>query len=1328
MSGNLIRGTTRTQPATTAPLVQSAKPQNWWDSVASTIGGAVNNLVQGSISTGQKVLNTAAAGATGLETLGQAGLDRLTNNQNYQTNLNANASKLRDYLTRRTVTGDQGAFLTWDQAQNKNNDMVGNFVKPILSTAGEVAPMVLPYGAISKAVAPLEGAVASRVTTGLLGNVASKAARYGAEAGIVAPISAGVNTLHQYGTTGTFDPTKAITTGLQAGAFTAAGGLAGDLAKPVTTKLASIPHEIKTNALNEATQATGVKMVPTSALTSYEGAPSRTRVDFYKNKIQNGEPVKPIVAMHDSFNNLGIEDGKHRFQAYKELGIPSVPVKVADPGRVKMAIQNGSVGLSFGGKPEVPKNDLPIVGPDLNGTKQYVKEMTQAQKKAAKNGGSLLSNTKKEFATKGIDALSAIEKPVEKAAGGRENTVSLRNQLDRSLRSDTIAGQYAKDNGLHTIINGVKNTKAFDQYLIAKHAVDLENNGIKTGRDLTKDAQLTKDLSPQYEAQSKALTNYNHGLLDKTVKYGLVSPETGAYLKQKYPNYVPFDRIFTKKELDAQQGNGSGPASLSTQTVIQRIKGSDRQIHSPLESILSKTHDVVAQGERNLAAKEIIGTKDLPGNPLSLKEIKPGETIGNRSTVSFIDNGQKRTFETIPEVAQAAKSLNKVQLGLIGKILSYPTRALRLGATGVNLPFAASNIVKDAASSFINSSHPLRASVANPKVFLQALSAAFHHGGKSYGELVREGAGGTSFDIARNAAKDTVKKIRAERNPVTKVAYTVTHPGALLRAVEDTIGRSEEFGRAIQYFGNKGAALKSGKTSAEATAYGADAARNNTVNFARAGEYGRVLNSVLPYFNAGIQGSRTLLRNLRDRPLQTASKIAIASSIPVAATTAWNINDPKRKAAYDDIQDYEKQGNIIIVPPNPVKDPQTGRWNVIKIPVSQEIANLNNVVRNGVEAMQGDKSIDFGAMVGDLTGTVTSLNAQNPRQLLGQITPQAIKPGIEALTNQNLFTGNPIIPDKMKNLDAKDQYGANTSAFAKNVGGATNTSPFVIDNTIKTAFGGAGQTLIGAKPLDESIANRFTSAQGQSAYAPIDKAIKDNLDKLKATQGYKNMSSADKAKAITRLQDDVITANKQNIDATNGTGQYAPGYTGKTTKLSTRQAGLLDGKTDVSSYLTTQPTSSTTPKTPADKYKAAQDKYMSDTAAGKLSPLQSYETKQSLAKQAITSKFPAEVTQFYNMSKTQQDAYFATDKTAATDLYNQAKAMDSQLLASGMITSSKFKVAPGQKAPRGRKTSSTGASKGRYSYTKGVHQASLRNLLTKSTIKLNKIKVPKAKV
>lgn len=792
-------------------------------------------------------------------------------------------------------------------------------------------------------------------------------------------------------------------------------------------------------------------------------------------------------------------------------------------------------------------------------TNDYVKEQINLQDQARKAGSpSKISAIKSEAKTKLLDSFAPIEDTLNKSGAKVAPENNIKYQIDRTLRADTIGAQYIKDNGLAKVIQSAPNVKELDQYLIAKHAPDLEKQGINTGRNTEADKQLLKDLSPKYEQHAQAVKEYSQNLLDKAVDYGLVGKDVATSLKEKYPNYVPVNRIFSDNEASIlPKGIGGGKVSIASQSAIQKIKGSNRQIESPLSSLIDKTQTIIKEGERNKSASLLASYKDLPGNPFQLKELGKDEQVGVKPVISYLDEGKVRRFQTTPEIAAAAKSLNKEQLGLIGRILTVPTRILRLGATGLNPAFALSNVAKDTASAFINSSHPLRASVANPKVFVQALKAASAHGSKEYAELVREGAGGTSFDIARNAPKQNVRNIRMQKNLASKILYTATNPAQLLRAAENTIGRSEEFNRSIQYFGNKEAALKKGLSAGQAKIVAADAARNNTVNFARAGEYGRVVNSALPYMNAGIQGSRTLLRNLKDRPLQTATKLAITAFFPTAAITAWNVSDPKRKAAYDDIKDYEKQGNLVIVPPHPVKD-KNGKWNVIKIPVSQEIANLNNVVREGVEVGVKDKSINVASLIGNAVGTVTSLNTQSPRQLTGQLTPQAVKPGIEALTNQNLFTGNKIVPDSQKNLSPRDQTGPGTSKVATKLGTALNVSPREVDNAISTTTGGLGTNVTHGKGLSAQLSARFKGAQGQSKYDLADarfSALKTQLNKLPE---YKSMNSSDKAKALNRLQSQVTAAYIPSKDSK-----------GKTKTLTSRQVAIKN-KPDLKSYLKSQ--------------------------------------------------------------------------------------------------------------------------------------------------------------
>ena len=775
---------------------------------------------------------------------------------------------------------------------------------------------------------------------------------------------------------------------------------------------------------------------------------------------------------------------------------------IVGTGATKLLKSKGIAGLKTDSKA--------LFDPDV-----YVKEQLEKRKAAQKAGDTgkpgVLKTLYNDAKSKLVDFAAPIEDTLATAVKkGYKPEGDITNQIDRVLRSPTIAGQFVRDNGLDAVIRSVDNLDSLDQYLIAKHAQTLETNGIKTGRDLAKDQSLIDSLAPSYDAPAKQVTAYAQKLLDYGVDSGLISKDLATKLKQIYPDYVPMNRVFSEIEKSGG-GVGKAIASLSKQSIVQKIIGSERQIESPLNSMLSKTADAFAQGEKNKAAKIVAGFKDIEGNPFKLRELKKGESAPN--TISFLDNGEKRIFETSPEIASAAKSLNVQQLNILGKIFALPVRIAKVGITGLNIPFIGANIAKDQVTAFINSSYGLRSSIANPKVFTKALFETVKHG-KVFDEMAREGAMGTSFDIARNQVPETLAKIRSGKNIGTKILYTVKNPSELLRAVENIIARSEEFTRAKEYIGTKAGELAKGVPEEQAIIKAARAARENTVNFARRGEWGQVLNSAFLYLNAGIQGSRTFLRNLTTKPVSTSAKIALVVFTPVAASTAWNLADPKRKEAYDDMADYEKENNIIFIPPNPTKD-ANGNWNVIKIPLSQEVNNLAGIVRKYVEQANGKDPVTVKDIASGLLGSVSPVNL-TVGSLASTFTPQIIKPSIEALTNTNLFTGIPQVSDKLSKLSPELQVKPNTSGTAIKIGGKLNLSPVKVEEFIKGTFGGVGSQVlnasdrilagmdiipkdqIGGQNVVEAILSRFMTARGghtdDKANAELQSILQDQAD------------------------------------------------------------------------------------------------------------------------------------------------------------------------------------------------------------------------------------------
>lgn len=1307
---DLIRGSRSLQPATTAPLSQPAKPVNWWDAIGGTIASTANNLVRGTISTGQKALNTAAAGVTGLETLGQAGLDKLTNNASYQANLNANASKLRDYLTRKTVTGDQGAFITLPQAQNANHDIVGNFIKPVLATAGEVAPMVLPYGAISKAAAPVEGAVASKITTGLLGNVAGKAARYGTEASIVAPVSAGISALHQYGTTGTFDPTEALKTGLQAGVFTGAGGLAGDIAQPVISKIASIPNEIRTNALHQATETVQPQLLPTSSLTSYEGAPDRVQVDTYKQQIKSGKQLDPLIAMHDSQGNLGIEDGKHRLQAYKELGISNVPVKIAEPQNVQAALQTGSVMLPFGKKSETLKNDLPIIGPDLGA----VKPKSRFANITAPESGNLSTE---------------LSKSVKENAPTYEATTNVK-RLSQSVNDITSKGIDNFSNEVHTRLNDAPLGKINDQTvadaLTSAAALDVRGD--------TKSLQQATDI---YDKLSEHLTKAGQtvqaaSIIKRRTPQGLLFSGQRA-LKQAGVEVTP--DLQGKLRAAADDVAKAAPGNKDRAIAKMQKLVQDSTPAGKLDNLVGTWKAGLLSGVKtqggNFLSNATFGTLKSASDPLAAGIDKVLSAFTKKRTIGLtgkgIMSGTKEGFQ---------KGFNTLKTGIDERNVS---------ASGKYEQHAEINFKNKAVQAVFGKPANLvfrSMNAADQPFYYAALKNSLHDQAK---------ADGLTKGLKGQQLRDHIDN-------------TVQNPNGQLmqRAVDDAnksvLGFDTIASKAVsgihQAIENMKGVSSQGKSIANAVV-------NVLAPFTKVPS--AFLTRAIDFTPLGV-GKEAFSQIFNKKFDQRGLSKAIAEGATGTGLIAMGMalsnsgqlsgdypSDPKEQAR------WKAEG----ITQNSVK--LGGKWYSMNYlgPVGLLFGIGNNMVKSaqggaGVPEQVGKGIAGLGSgllnqsFVQGLTGFTDAIKdpARNLSTFVNSQAASIIPSWLNDIANatdtyqrQASNPGEAIqgrIPGLREGLTPKFDAFGNDLTQPTGSGFETAVNPLKpsnnIDNTILSETNRLKDTGNAVFPTPSKAIGTgnnklaLTVPQQSERQKLVGNMLSPLWGKIIASPDYQKMDDAHKANALQSALTDVNTAADRTI-----LSKYKPEALNGQAKG--RVINVLDNSITAQDYLKTKTTSQ---KSSADKYKAAQDKYLKDKTSGKLSDIQDYKAQQNLKKEAITSKYPADVVQFYGLSKSQQNAFFASNKDAATKLYNQAKQMESELISSGIVQSSKFKAPVGTRVPRGRKTASTGSGKkvssgGKYNYSKGLSsirapKGTLRNLLGKSTIKLKKIKGPKAKV
>ena len=796
---------------------------------------------------------------------------------------------------------------------------------------------------------------------------------------------------------------------------------------------------------------------------------------------------------------------------------------------------------------------------DINND-DYVNELVKDQRAARKGEQPTLKERWQDFKADMREKFVDRFAPIEDRIKNQSEQLEMRNALDRTLRADGISEAFIRDNNFDKLITSFKNKKelqTFEQALIAKHALELESNGIETGRDLARDKALIKATNKRFAKEFNQVREYSDKVLQQTVDYGLISQDTANYLRKKYPDYIPFDRIFSDKEINTQMkhGVGVGEASLSTQSIIQRIEGSSRLIDSPLNALITKTQDMVRQGERNKTAELLASYAKDPKNPFQLRELKAGESADGRPTISYLDNGTKRTFLAAPEVAKAAKNMNREQMNIVLRALATPARVLRMGATTVNAGFTMANVVKDFVGATINSKGGINS--MNPKTLAEAIGAGFHHKGDLYLEMQREGVVGNSYEILRNASELNLNEIRSHKNLATRAIHNLKSP---LRTLENTIGRSEDIGRAIQYVANKKYAKRKGMSESEAVKFAADQARWNSTNFARSGTYGKTINAVVPYSNANIQGQRITLRRMKENPARYTAKITMGIVAPTIAVLAWNYADEDRKKVMENIPEYVKENNVVVVSPNAKYNKEQNKWEgVYLVPVPPQFSPLHRQLNNMVASTMAGKKFDMVKAGGDAVEQITTVNPTELRRTGAQYIPQAAKPLVELFANKNLFTGQEIVPEAMKNLEQKDQWDSSTSLTARKVGELTGLSPKQIDNAFRTSTAGGGQNLlhgtdfaiakatgasddeIKGRSMLDSIVGRFYAPKGTSQssyfYQSLEQASKDNklvgddlaFFKALTTRKYNGDGSVEGKTEGDVLMNNRILANKPNI-------------------------------------------------------------------------------------------------------------------------------------------------------------------------------------------------------
>lgn len=860
------------------------------------------------------------------------------------------------------------------------------------------------------------------------------------------------------------------------------------------------------------------------------------------------------------------------------------------------------------------------------------------------------------------DGMSFKERMQAKREAKNATTVKeeLREGVDRVRSSDMIARQFMEDNGLNEI--GKMSNKAlntFQQYLIAKRAVELENKGVNTGRNLEADQQLISSIGSGFTKQEKIVRDYNKRMLDYMAEKSLIAPELKDQLLRDNPNYVPFNRVM--EEIEGQTGNKKSKqlANIGKQTVIQRIKGSDLTVDNPIESMMKNTIRMINEGERNTVATKLASTEAFRENILAEGQ-KP--SAGN-DTLSFMVDGKKVNYEVPALVAKEMKNLNGVLPdgvnGLV-KVLGAPTKLLRTGATSANPLFSLSNFIRDQGQTVITGNLK-----ANAKGTPKAFWATFGLGKKAKelrAELSRNGIIGSEYRMTYGMKSGNLVKELQKANKLSRATVDrLRHP---IETLADVIGRTEYFTRAQQYFGTDGDVTTKSQ-----------AARNNTLNFSRGGSVVKILNKVIPFLNAGVQGGRITVAQLKERPVRTTIALAATAGLAYAVK---GIGEGQNEELWNRLGDEEKEQNLVIFTDKAHYNPESNRIEgVIKIPMPQMLYPVLGSVNN----FKG-KPEDAISLAGRIFTAITGIDANNP---VNQLLPTAVKPLIEWNMNKNTYTGNEIVSKYDNNLNPEDKGKKYTSGLAREVAKRTGIDAPVIDNFISNWGGGLFKDLVktmtdnpdNAKDggglgamLGAGFTRRFLSGSITSQYEISEGLARTYKDNLRQSEAFRALSAEDQQKVLNAVDTDMnsIASSKAKLEQ---------GRENEISKdLSERQKNLLANGMDVNEYVKTvtakrngnkieisNKLSGTHHKTVLEKYQTmnskeweeytyrkksaeydlAAAKYQNDIANGNLTTTERVKKEKELRRLKVSKGYDKSVREIYSLAGTKADIQAALD-------------------------------------------------------------------------------------
>lgn len=398
----------------------------------------------------------------------------------------------------------------------------------------------------------------------------------------------------------------------------------------------------------------------------------------------------------------------------------------------------------------------------------------------------------------------------------------------------------------------------------------------------------------------------------------------------------------------------------------------------------------------------------------------------------------------------------------IARVMSLPSRVLRAGATQLNPSFFIPNFFRDVVQAMLVTSAPETTVVTRLKGMAQSLAggdlermmlASGVDMSSVFGRYVDPKTGAIDQD-GLFAPKTTWSALKGGAAPtVAGKARVIATELLALRWLSRINNHFERMTRAGEF-----QSVRRGRTDARAVAESAQAAADVTIDFTRAGTYGQRVNSVVTFFNVGVQGPSKIARYIKANPVRAAARLSTYIILPTLAAAFMNRDDEEYWAIPLQLRD-----RFWWVPLGP---DDSGRMTYLKIPRPHGFGLLAVAADRlaaqayGIDPVTGKRGVD---------NAWKGVGATVAQQTLPPISVSAVQPLIEVAAGYDFFRDKAIISRADEDLPVEDQghdRASDTARVLSSMLGAgadatgadsIRTSPAMIDHLLYGYFAGLGR-------------------------------------------------------------------------------------------------------------------------------------------------------------------------------------------------------------------------------------------------------------------------------